>query len=77
MFINHALQLQLCYPCKETEKNEIINQDQFLVVGLYKSRQCKNTLLQNRVADLETIPSFLAAWLVNLLKIWMARILSK
>ena len=56
----------IVYPCKETEKNEIINQDQFLVVGLYKSRQCKNTLLQNRVADLETIPSFLAAWLVNL-----------
>lgn len=47
------------------------------VVGLYKSTQCKNTLLQNRVADLETILSFLAAWLVNLLKIWMARILSK
>ena len=66
------------YPCKETEKNEIINiQDQFFVVGLYKSTQCKKTLLRNRVADLETIPSFLAAWLVNLLKIWMARILSK
>ena len=63
---------------KQKETNEIINvQDQFFVVGLYKSTQCKNTLPQNRVADLETIPSFLAAWLVNLLKIWMARILSK
>ena len=43
----------------------------FFVVGLYKSTQCKNALPQNRVADLEIIPSFLAAWLVNQLKIWM------